>query len=933
MTKLNRLKFPRVDKKLTPGCLLLVACLGILTAAPTNAASLQRVNANWGTNHITTSVVMDIYVPDTVVTNPPIVVCLHHCGGWGALSFNENSDLVAAADQYGFIIIFPSALNSDGSYGRCWDNNSTQALTRYGGGDSEAVAQMVNYTVTNYQANVNRVTAQGGSSGAMMTETMLAVYPDIFKAGVGFAGVTAGTSGWDAHVKHSPQEWGNIVRAMFPGYTGRRPRIQLWHGTADPIVAYSNIVESTKQYSNLLGLSPTPSLTVTQMLFSITNAFVHQVWQNPCGDVLIDAWSEIGGDHGSGAWKAVMYLSFLGLDVVGPVDPLMPCVVVPANSRIEAENFHAASSGIQIESCSEGGQNITNLQNGSYIVFENVDFGVGAANFQARVASAGNGGSIALHLDALNGVQVGTCVVTNTGGWQNWATQSCPVGGAAGVHDLYLKFTGGSGPLFNLNWLQFNSVFNVDVGTVGYMGGASYGNGVFTVTGSGDDIWNTADAFHFVYVPVTGNCVITARVLSIQNTDPWAKAGVMIRESTNANSANAFIAVTSSNGVTFQYRSTTGGNSSFNNTTGLSAPYWVRLVRSGNTFTAYRSPNGVNWTQQGSPQTFAISSTAYAGLALTSHNNSSLCMATFDNVAAPGWLTPLPPAPAGLAATAASANEINLAWSASAGATAYNINRSTHSGGPYTNISTGVATTNFTDTVASVGSGYYYVVSAVIGGSETPNSAEAAVRFPKLPGGIIGTAGSYNNSGNTIAKVFDNDLNTFFDGPNNSSGNGCWAGLDFGVGVSNAITQIKYCPRAGFESRMVGGVFQGANLTNFAGAVTLYGVGTQPFANVFTIANISNTTAFRFVRYLSPNGGWGNVAEVEFYGYPRSPSTAVPPSPAMQVLNGNQIVLTWNWGTLVQATNLLGPWMAVQATSPYTNIQVGRQQFFRVRNP
>jgi hypothetical protein len=104
-------------------------------------------------------------------------------------------------------------------------------------------------------------------------------------------------------------------------------------------------------------------------------------------------------------------------------------------------------------------------------------------------------------------------------------------------------------------------------------------------------------------VPVTGNCVITARVLAVQNTDPWAKAGVMIRESLNANSANAFIAVTPGNGVTFQYRSTTGGTSGFNNTTGLNAPYWVRLVRSGNTFTGYRSLDGVNWTQQGSRTT------------------------------------------------------------------------------------------------------------------------------------------------------------------------------------------------------------------------------------------------------------------------------------------------------------------------------------------
>src|ERR1017187_8344477 len=138
-----------------------------------------------------------------------------------------------------------------------------------------------------------------------------------------------------------------------------------------------------------------------------------------------------------------------------------------------------------------------------------------------------------------------------------------------------------------------------DVGTVGVPGSAIYSNSVFSMTGSGADIWNPADAFQFVCVPVSGNCTIIARVAAVQNVDPWSKAGVMIRESLNANAANAFIAVTPGNGVTWQYRSSTGGGTTYNNTGGLNAPYWVELVRIGNTFTGYRSPDGVTWTQQG----------------------------------------------------------------------------------------------------------------------------------------------------------------------------------------------------------------------------------------------------------------------------------------------------------------------------------------------
>src|ERR1019366_9607339 len=108
-------------------------------------------------------------------------------------------------------------------------------------------------------------------------------------------------------------------------------------------------------------------------------------------------------------------------------------------------------------------------------------------------------------------------------------------------------------------------------------------------------------------------------VASLQNVDGWSKAGVMIRASLASNAPNAFMAVTPGNGVTWQCRSSTNGSTVNAATGGLSAPYWVKLVRSGNTFTGYRSPDGTNWTQQGTA-TFTMS-TAYIGLALTSHNN------------------------------------------------------------------------------------------------------------------------------------------------------------------------------------------------------------------------------------------------------------------------------------------------------------------------
>ncbi|HLP76637.1 MAG TPA: hypothetical protein VK327_06910, partial [Candidatus Paceibacterota bacterium] len=268
-----------------------------------------------------------------------------------------------------------------------------------------------------------------------------------------------------------------------------------------------------------------------------------------------------------------------------------------------------------------------------------------------------------------------------------------------------------------------------EVGSGG--GGVLFSNGVFTVSGSGSDIWDSADAFRFVYVPVTGNCTIVARVVSQDNSDSWSKAGVMFRASLDANAANAFIAVTPSNGVTFQYRSSAGGNTANNNTTGLSAPYWVRLVRSGNTFTASRSANGVTWTQQGSSTTISMASVVYVGLAVTAHNNSALCTVTFDNVTLPGWSNwTLPPAPAGLSGVAENGNA-TLTWASSGTATSYNVKRSTTNGGPYSVVANVTATT-FSDSGLTNGITYYYVVSAVNPAGEGTNSVQAAV-LPRPP--------------------------------------------------------------------------------------------------------------------------------------------------------------------------------------------------------
>lgn len=130
-----------------------------------------------------------------------------------------------------------------------------------------------------------------------------------------------------------------------------------------------------------------------------------------------------------------------------------------AFTQIEAESYDN-QSGVQTESCSEGGENVGYIENGDYAVYRNIDFGSGSASFQARVASAASGGNIEIRLDSLTGTLIGTCPVAGTGGWQTWAVARCNVSGVSGKHDLYLKFTGGSGYLFNLNWFKFGTGSN-----------------------------------------------------------------------------------------------------------------------------------------------------------------------------------------------------------------------------------------------------------------------------------------------------------------------------------------------------------------------------------------------------------------------------------------------------------------------------------------
>lgn len=186
-----------------------------------------------------------------------------------------------------------------------------------------------------------------------------------------------------------------------------------------------------------------------------------------------------------------------------------------------------------------------------------------------------------------------------------------------------------------------------DIGSVGYPGASSSNpaSGTYTVMGSGSDIWNTSDAFQYDYQNVVGNGQMVARVATTcavtsggGSLSTYAKTGIMIRETTGANAAYVYLFIYPSSGVCVQQRASTGASSGQTvQTSGVVAPQYVKLTRSGNVFTAYYSADGSTWTTAGST-TITMAANVTVGLAVTSHNNSQLDTSTFDHVA----FTPLP---------------------------------------------------------------------------------------------------------------------------------------------------------------------------------------------------------------------------------------------------------------------------------------------------
>ncbi|MEJ2043954.1 MAG: alginate lyase family protein [Reinekea sp.] len=405
----------------------------------------------------------------------------------------------------------------------------------------------------------------------------------------------------------------------------------------------------------------------------------------------------------------------------------------------------------------------------------------------------------------------------------------------------------------------------IDIGGATPAGQATYAaeSDTWSVDGAGAEIWSGNDGCFFAYNALTGDSAIIAKVESIQETSPGAKAGVMMRTSLDVEAPRAWMAVTSSGNLeqNMQKLEVYGGSNYGNKVLaqGLDS-YWVKLERIGNAITGYVSPDGTNWAatnvgRLNSP----IPETIYVGLVVSSADNGTLNTSTFSHVQITGGdggaLISIPAAPTALLASPGDGS-VPLRWQTSFGATGYSINRSTTSGGPYTIVASDVKGSSYTDTSVTNGTTYYYTVTASnsAGTSElSPEDSTTPVR-PLVNVATGGTA--YDSALNSLnaSSAFDGNSATewFFGGVSGL--------LQYDLGRTETVQ--RYTVISSFdkvERDPKDWEFQGSN--DSSSWETLDRQSDQLFAERYEIKTytLENPGAYRYYRLnITANNGDGD---------------------------------------------------------------------------
>ena len=501
-----------------------------------------------------------------------------------------------------------------------------------------------------------------------------------------------------------------------------------------------------------------------------------------------------------------------------------------------------AMSGVTVETCAEGGQDIGGINSGDWSAYNNINL-TGVNTFVARVAGASSGGNLEIHLDSPAGTLVGTCAVSGTGGWQTYLNVYCNISGASGTHTVYLVYTGGSGNLFNVQFFGFYSA--------------------------------PPSLSHQLIV---GN---TYSLMSLIN-------GKYVTAPNGG--SNSLIAQSTSVGLPEQFQIVDAGGGNI----GLLALVNTQYVTSENNGA---SPLIANRTSVGSWETFTEFDAGGGNIAIRAMNNGKYVTAPNGGAGAliaqsttigtaesftVGFISGVPPAtPNNLIATAGN-SQVALSWLPSTGAASYNVKRSTTSGSSYTVIATNVADAGYSDTGLVNGTTYYYVVSAQNLAGESVNSSQVYA-MPGTLDRIIWVASSNTTGSDSQGNALDGNLTTRWS-TGTSQVNGQWFQVDMGLVstfykiVLNAINSANDYPR-GYQ------VYVSNDGINWGGAIAT-GTGSSGTTTI-TFA----TQAARYIRIIqtgSAPGTFWSIDEFNVFG-------TAPFAPADLTANavGEEINLSW----------------------------------------
>lgn len=330
---------------------------------------------------------------------------------------------------------------------------------------------------------------------------------------------------------------------------------------------------------------------------------------------------------GTDIWGTADQFSFVYQAIVGDVD-----VIARVDSLIEADPW--SKVGVMIRSdLSAGAANAFMLVSSAH-----------GTSFQRRANTNGSTvntpGPAAAAPEWVRIVRTGTSVagyVSSTGAtWTKVTSATVAIGATAYVG---LAATGHNPAVATTAVVSHVSVASpslpspqqdIDIGAPAVAGHASFAAGTYTLTGGGSDIWGTADQFNYAYQPLSGDMDVVAHVASITDTSSWAKAGVMVRASLDANARHATTLFSYGHAFAFQRRIDPGGESLSTSWGAPAASGWIRLKRTGYTFESYASVDGSVWTLIDT-DTVPMTDPVYVGIAVTSHNASAATKAVVDH--------------------------------------------------------------------------------------------------------------------------------------------------------------------------------------------------------------------------------------------------------------------------------------------------------------